>query len=128
MEIGVLVAFGGSFWASELEIRNIMQSPDGLEWNLALSDGWHDPNYCKAKLRITKFDPTPPIKGHPNCKFLIEGSIVFKTEPEPWAFDGCSDANPGFFEIDGQFENYFIFLKDGGMSREEEVRRRAFGG
>lgn len=87
MEVGMLVADGGRIFATESQVKKIIQK-GGAEWDLALDDGCPDPLYCKGMVRISKFDKAEPTKEQPGRKFVIEGTIDYNMKPR--AFRGWS--------------------------------------
>src|SRR3989344_6750875 len=93
MEIGAFHAFGGRFYAEHSEISKLIATPRGLPWDLALSDGWIDPNYCKARLKVTNFRKARPTKEQPKRTLVIEGVVTFSDGKE-MPFDGYSNDSP----------------------------------
>ena len=81
MKVGYLVSGGGRFYASEQDLKRLLGSERGIDWDMALNDGWMDPNYCRGKLKLTKHQ-----------KGLVEGTLVYNGKPRK--FSGRAEGEP----------------------------------
>ena len=79
VEVGILVAQGGHFYTTFDFLKAVKVKKDGDMVDLALFDGWLDPNYCRGHMVITC------LRRRNRKTREIYGTIVYNGVPRRFA-------------------------------------------